>query len=99
MAGIYRISAKGVGQIQTFDLSKLTGDELIALLSNKNKWTRQLALRMMGERQETELLPKSSKTMTLNARPAGIGNTLGRESPGGFDTAFALKALAHSDRS
>jgi len=41
-----------------FDLSKLTGDELIALLSNKNKWTRQLALRMMGERQETALLPK-----------------------------------------
>ena len=56
---IYRLSATGanVGWAK-MDFSKLSGDDLIKLLSHPNKWHRQTALRVLWDRGDKALVPK-----------------------------------------
>lgn len=56
---IYRLSATGakVGW-DKLDFTKLSGDELIKLLSHPNKWHRQTALRVLWDRGDKTLVPK-----------------------------------------
>ena len=56
---IYRLSATGakVGWAK-MDFAKLSGDELIQLLSHPNKWHRQTALRVLWDRGDKALVPR-----------------------------------------
>ena len=56
---IYRLSATGakVGW-DKMDFTKLSGDELIKLLSHPNKWHRQTALRVLWDRGDKALVPR-----------------------------------------
>ena len=49
---IYRLQVKGSRPLPPFDLAKLSSDELIALFGHRNKWQRQQAVRLLGERQD-----------------------------------------------
>jgi putative membrane-bound dehydrogenase-like protein len=61
---IYRLSATGakVGW-DKLDFTKLSGDELIKLLSHANKWHRQTALRVLWDRGDKALVPKLKKAV------------------------------------
>lgn len=56
---VYRLSAAGskVGWPK-MDFTKLSGDELIQLLSHANKWHRQTALRVLWDRVDKALVPR-----------------------------------------
>jgi len=55
---IYRLGPKtGDKHIQPFDISTDSNEELVQLLSNKNKWFRQEALRQFGDRKDPRTLP------------------------------------------
>ncbi|PAW80193.1 MAG: dehydrogenase [Pedosphaera sp. Tous-C6FEB] len=84
---VYRLSAAGakVGW-DKIDFAKLSGDELIKLLSHANKWHRQTALRVLWDRGDKSLLPKlkelvfsksvfSVQTPKANAAPPTKLNT------------------------
>ena len=109
---IYRLSATGakVGWAK-MDFAKLSGDELIKLLSHPNKWHRQTALRVLWDRGDKSLVPKLKALVLAKASPSplggeragvrGDGNQLALETfwavhaSGGFDDAFALQTLSH----
>ncbi len=109
---IYRLSATGakVGWAK-MDFPKLSGDELIKLLSHPNKWHRQTALRVLWDRGDKSLVPKLKALVLAKASPSplggeragvrGDGNQLALETfwavhaSGGFDDAFALQTLSH----
>ncbi len=109
---IYRLSATGakVGW-EKMDFTKLSGDELIKLLSHANKWHRQTALRVLWDRGDKSLLPKLKQLALATSPPSppsgeragvrGHDNQLALEAfwavnaCGGFDDAFALQTLSH----
>src|SRR5690606_13861412 len=71
---IYRLAAKDIKSQSGFDLSKYSSKELIILLQNKNKWFRQQALKMLGDKKDqsslqilNELLIKDSAQNALEA--------------------------------
>ena len=109
---IYRLSATGakVGW-EKMDYTKLSGDELIKLLSHPNKWHRQTALRVLWDRGDKSLVPKLKALVLAKASPSPLGgeragvrgddNHLALEAfwavnaSGGFDDTFALQTLKH----
>jgi len=54
---IYRIRSRNATESEPFDLAKLTSKELVALLSHPNRWHRQTALRLLGDRQDRTISP------------------------------------------
>lgn len=61
---VYRLSAKDAKPMKPFDMSKLTSKELVDLLSSDNRWERQTALRLLGDRKDQTVLPLLLKRIT-----------------------------------
>jgi putative heme-binding domain-containing protein len=61
---VYRLSAKDAKPRKPFDMSKLTSKELVNLLSSDNRWERQTALRLLGDRKDRSVLPLLLKRVT-----------------------------------
>lgn len=58
---IYRIDYKQPAQLPEFDLRKKTSQELCDLLEHPNKWYRNVARRLLGERRDKSVLPRLHK--------------------------------------
>ena len=52
---VYRLRAAGAKPIAPFDLSKKSTAELADLLGDRNRWTRQTALRLIGDRKDPSI--------------------------------------------
>lgn len=93
---IYRLSAKGakVGWDKP-DFTKLSGDELIKLLSHPNKWHRQTALRVLWDLGDKALVPKLKKLVAEDKAHLALEAFWAVNASGGFDDAFALQTLRH----
>jgi len=63
---IYRLKAKGAKPITPFDLNRLSSVELVGLLSHSNKWFHQEALRLIGDRKDSSLVPLFSDMVRTN---------------------------------
>lgn len=92
---IYRLKVPGAPAAKPFDLGKLSSDELIPYLSNPNKWFRQTALRIFYDRRDASLIPKLRKMVEENSGHLALEALWALNASGGFDDAFALKALDH----
>ncbi len=99
---IYRLKAKDSPAARTEDLSRLTTAELLPKLNHPNRWTRQTALRLLGDRRDPAAIPALSASLSSNhtsvaARvpPAGEGSVSppGSQSRVGSPTQFALESL------
>lgn len=55
---IYRLTARDALPLKPFDLGKMKSEELIEYLKHPNRWFRQTALRLLGDRQDQSILPK-----------------------------------------
>ncbi|MGD9647027.1 MAG: PVC-type heme-binding CxxCH protein, partial [Pirellulales bacterium] len=55
---IYKIVAGDTPPLQEFDLAKLSGDELLELLSHPNGWQRAEARRLLIERDDESIRPQ-----------------------------------------
>jgi len=94
---IYRLHGKNHPTAERFDLSKLSSKQLIKVLENPNKWYRQTAVRLFGDRRDKSaieplqaLIQKESGLLALNALWA-------LNLSGGLDEDFATIALKHQD--
>jgi putative heme-binding domain-containing protein len=65
---LYRLRAKGAKLERDVNLARKTADELIALLSHPNKWHRQVAVRLLGERKDPASLPKLRALLAKTSR-------------------------------
>ncbi len=94
---IYRLKAKGAKPIKPFDLAKLSTPELVDLLAHTNKWFRQEALRLIGDRKDSSVIPRLRQQVENNSGQLALESLWALNLSGGLDEERALKTLDHSD--
>ena len=95
---IYRLRARGVRPSGTFpDLSRLSTPALVKLLADPNKWTRQTALRLIGDRKDPSIAPLLRCLVATTAGQPSLEALWALNLSGGLDEATALKTLEHPD--
>ncbi|MCC5936924.1 MAG: c-type cytochrome [Lunatimonas sp.] len=95
---IYRLSPKGDSHgYRTGDLSLLTTKELIALLSHDNKWYRQQAQRIFGDRKDREAILPLQNLLKTSEGQLALEALWALHSSGGLTDEQALEALSHTD--
>ncbi|MBX6315994.1 MAG: dehydrogenase, partial [Isosphaeraceae bacterium] len=92
---IYRLQVKGSRPLAPFNLARLRSDELIALLDHRNKWFRQQAIRLLGERRDAAVIPRLRQLAADDENPRALEALWALNLCGGFDDDAARKALAH----
>lgn len=94
---IYRLRAKDAEPLKAFDLGGKTSEELIEVLGHPNRWFRQTALRILGDRKDRSVLERVSKLCRESNGQIALEALWAVYQCGGFDASFALRALKHSD--
>src|SRR6185437_723698 len=92
---IYRLAPRGLPFYRPFDLSKLSSNELVDLLDNKNDWYARMARRILAERRDPQIVPRLRKMVLETDGRLSLEAFWALYVSGGFDDAFALKTLAH----
>lgn len=82
-----------------FDLAKWTGSELIEALSHTNKWFRQTALRLLGDRRDASLIPKLATRSAAADNPFALDALWALHAAGGFEAEVAETLLSHAQSS
>ncbi len=95
---IYRLKARTDGTVATpRDLARLSTPELVELLSDPNKWTRQTAQRLIGDRKDSSIAPQLVRLLKEQTGQVALEALWALNLVGGLDEARALKALEHAD--
>ncbi|MDA1278173.1 MAG: c-type cytochrome, partial [Verrucomicrobia bacterium] len=94
---IYRLKNRVAERNAKFDVARLPTPELISLLDHKNKWFRQTALRVFGDRKDTESIPIFRKLMIEESEQVALEALWALNLAGGFSDSVALDGIAHHD--
>src|SRR5262245_42848108 len=94
---IYRLKAKDAAPIQPFDLSKLSSEQLVDTLSHPNKWFREQAKRLLGDRHDAGIVPRLERLVEENRGQLALEGLWAVNLSGGWNDTFAFKQLSHPD--
>jgi putative heme-binding domain-containing protein len=94
---IYRIRGKDAAPLKPANLGAMTTTELVGKLQDPNRWARQTALRVLGDRRDATAVPLLKKALFDTGTAFPLDALWGLYQSGGFDEPTALKALAHPD--
>jgi putative heme-binding domain-containing protein len=94
---IYRIRAAGAVQPARFDLGALPSSGLVAQLRNGNRWFRQTALRLLGDRRDPGVIPELRRMLVEENGQTAREALWALNLSGGLDDDATLAALAHRD--
>lgn len=92
---IYRINAKDAKPVAPFDLGKKTSLELIAVLDHPNKWYRQQALRLFGDRKDATVIPALKQKLFDSEGQSALEALWALNLSGGLDEKIARRSLQH----
>jgi putative membrane-bound dehydrogenase-like protein len=92
---IYRLRAADAKPVRPFNLARLGTPELIKLLSHSNRWYRQTALRLIGDRKDRSVVPLLTRLVRENQGHLALEALWALNLSGGFDEPTALQTLAH----
>ena len=94
---VYRLTAKDAKPSRRVDLSKKTAAELLDFLKSDNRWYRETALRLLGDRKDAKVTGALEK-MCLDSKGTTALNALwGLNLSGGFNEDVAAKTLDHPE--
>ncbi len=94
---IYRLRARTAGFVKPVDLGRKTTPELITLLGDPNRWTRQTALRLLGDRVDRSAIADLRTRLTRETGPFALDLLWALNLSGGLDEPTAIQALKHPD--
>ena len=94
---IYRLQAGGATPIEPFDLGRLSMAELVETLKSPNKWFRQQALVLLGDRKDASAIPLLKDGLRGGDPQFALECLWGLQVSGAFDEAVAAETLAHDD--
>jgi len=94
---IYRLQSPKARPLQPFDLSKKTTAELVQVLRHKNKWFRQTALRLLGDRKDRSAIPPLRKMLDASIGQDALEALWGLNLSGGWSDALVMHTLEHKD--
>ena len=94
---IYRIISKSdVGKNRrAFDYSKASSAELVKALTHANKWHRQTAVRVLGDRQDQSLIPALTESIADEGWQTALESLWALNATGGFTDERGLQLLEH----
>jgi putative membrane-bound dehydrogenase-like protein len=94
---VYRLRAKGAAPLPAFDLGKLPTAQLVKLLEHPDKWHRQTALRLLGDRKDPAALPAVREMLASNTGQTALEALWALNLCGGFNEEAAARLLDHAD--
>jgi putative heme-binding domain-containing protein len=96
---IYRIRARDTKPgVAPFDLRQKTSAELLALLRHENRWWRESARQILGERRDAALVPALRAELERNeSGPFALEALWALNLSGGFDATVARALFKHRD--
>ncbi|REK22572.1 MAG: dehydrogenase [Planctomycetota bacterium] len=94
---IYRLQAKGAEPHVVPDLGALSARELIEVLRHPNKWYRQRALVLFGDRKDGSVVEELKAHIREETGQFPLECLWALNLSGGFDEEFAAEALEHAD--
>ncbi|MEZ4992221.1 MAG: c-type cytochrome [Saprospiraceae bacterium] len=94
---VYRLIKKGAEPEKTPDFSRLSNEELIAMLHHSNRWMRQQALRQFGDRRDTSVFAPLRSLLGEERGQIALEALWALHLSGGFAEKTAIKALSHVD--
>ncbi len=92
---IHRISGTDSPRETDLNLAARTSAELVSLLGHPNKWHRQTAVRLLGERRDARVLPQLRSLVTSNTGPASLHALWALHPTDGLDEPTFLAGLLH----
>ena len=94
---IYRISGEGNKLETDLNLGAKTSGQLVALLGHPNKWHRNTAVRVLGERKDETVIPALKEAIAKGAGVGALNALWALHQSAGLDDATAVIALKHPD--
>jgi putative membrane-bound dehydrogenase-like protein len=92
---IYRLKARGSKPVRAEDLGRVPSTRLVELLTTPNRWIRQTALRLLGDRRDRSVLEPLRSLLAASAGQSALEALWGLHAVGGLDEPAALAALKH----
>lgn len=94
---IYRLQSKDAVIPEQFDLSELSGKELLSMLSHKNRWFRQQTQRVLADRKDKALIPELEALLAEGDGQLALEALWALNASGGFTEVVAADAIKHRD--
>jgi putative membrane-bound dehydrogenase-like protein len=97
---IYRLRARDSGSTpfaKPVDLSRLNTHELVKLLADANKWTRQTAQRLIADRNDPTVAPELGRLIAGTTGQIALEALWALNAVGKLDEPAALEAIDHPD--
>ncbi|MFI5456398.1 MAG: PVC-type heme-binding CxxCH protein [Isosphaerales bacterium] len=97
---VYRLKARAAepsSSAKPSDLSRLTTLDLVKLLADPNKWTRQTVLRLIADRKDPSIAPDLRRLIAQETGQLALEALWALNLVGRLDEPAALKTLDHSD--
>jgi putative membrane-bound dehydrogenase-like protein len=94
---IYRIRAIDAKPIAPFDLSKKSSAELVGLLSSPNRWFRETARRLLGDRKDRSVIPQLLSNIESNEGQVALESLWALNLCGGLSDDVAEHTLKHAN--
>jgi putative heme-binding domain-containing protein len=92
---VYRLRAKDGKAYRPMDLSKKTSGELVELLRDDNRWVRQTANRLLGDRKDAAVIPTLRGMVLAEQGQPAFEALLALYVSGGFDARLAAQLVNH----
>jgi putative membrane-bound dehydrogenase-like protein len=92
---IYRLKGKGTTATRPLRLDNRPAKELAGFLSHENKWVRQTALRLLGDRQDPGVLSELIRLLETQTDQLALESLWAIYVGGGFNETLALRTLEH----
>ena len=93
---IYRLRGKRKSAEAT-NLSGLSSAELVDHLAHSNRWVRQTALRMLGDRRDAHVVPRLEATLAKEEGQLALESLWALNLSGGFTPERAMLGLRHAN--
>ena len=94
---IYRIRASDAKPIAPFDLSKKSSAELVDLLKSPNRWFRDSARRLLGDRKDRSVIPQLLTNIESSNGQLAIESLWALNLCGGLTDEVATHTLKHAN--
>src|SRR5262249_33474437 len=94
---IYRLRSVTAKPLPRFDLNTRSTAELVETLRHTNKWFRQEALRLLGDRKDAAAIPMLTDMVRTNTGQLALESFWALNLSGGFSEKVALETLEHAD--
>ncbi len=94
---VYRLRDRDAKAYRPIDLGKKTTAELVELLRDDNRWIRQMANRLLGDRKDAAVLAPLRKLLQAERGQTALEALWALNVSGGFDATLAVQLLGHAE--